>query len=246
MNEKLRSYCIVVCLMLIIGLPVLWIAKFFFRFSSHSSILKPNVCVRVRHLGVIMDGNRRWSRARNYSNEYGYREGAERLYEIIQVCLEEGVLDLTVYALSFDNVKKRDQKELNTLFDIGIGMLEEKASWFIDNGVKVHFVGNKDVFPEKVLEKIAHLENLTQAGKILRLNVLFGYDPFEDILVAVKDLTQKVSEGSLQSENITANSLFDSMGSKGIPPIDILIRTGGCDRLSGFLPLQTVYSELVF
>lgn len=248
MSEKIRSYFLLAIIIFLVAVPIVWITRFVCRLYSHSSFINTpdNTFLRLKHLGLIMDGNRRWARSHNYSNEMGYKEGGDRLWEIMQLCIEEGVDSLTVYALSIDNVKKRNQDEFDLICDIGFKMLEAHQQWLINQGVRVYIIGERALFSEKMLKRLQDIENETREGNILKMYVLLGYDPVQDMLQSTRAILKQIKNNELKEEDINETIFFKTIQSSLIPPIDLIIRTGGRERLSGFLPMQSIYSEFVF
>jgi undecaprenyl diphosphate synthase len=186
---------------------------------------------KVRHLGIIMDGNRRWGKKNNFNLARAYKAGAEKLFEVLDFCLNSDVKYLSAYALSLDNVKKRTKEELDLIFDTAFKFLEEKANE-VSGRLTVNVVGDLSVVPEYLAKKIRKICDENQNGKDLTVNILFAYDPIEDINFASKEHKKE--------------SLIKNIRSSDIPPVDLVIRTGDRKRLSGFLPLQIVYSEIYF
>jgi undecaprenyl diphosphate synthase len=231
---------------LIIIIPAFWFVYFIKRLYVYEYHMnKNNIIFHVNHLGVIMDGNRRWAKNKNTSLYKAYEEGAKKLLELIEICLQENVPYVTVYALALSNLQKRSSSEINIIFDVAFNVLTSQEQWIIEQGIKINIVGNTDFFSEEIKKRIREINNTTKNGKNLTLNILFGYDPIDDMLYSVKTMIKEIEEKKISLDEIDEKKLFSSLRSAEIPPVDLIIRTGSCERLSGFLPLQSTYSEIV-
>lgn len=188
-------------------------------------------------IGIIMDGNRRWARAQGLPSFAGHRQGAEKLKEVLEWTKAQGVKHLTVYAFSTENWK-RDKNEVAELMKLLSEYLESDVKELSDNA-SVRFLGELDRFPEKLKEDMNKLIEDSK-GKELTLSIALSYGGRADILQAANSLIQKGNE-ALTEELITSALL-----TQGTPDPDLIIRTGGEQRLSNFLTWQSVYSELIF
>ncbi len=248
MNEKLRSYFVFSCIVLLIGYPFLWLTRCIYNIYIDSRSLNNSTetIMRVKHLGIIMDGNRRWASSRGRSNESGYQEGTERLWETVHLCLEEGISHLSIYALSFDNVRKRSEEEFFSICNLIVSQLEKRKSWLIKQGIRIHFVGDFSFFSEEMKNNLQKLEKATLHCDELIIHILISYNSIDDCTYAVRSIAQNVLDGKIAIKDITNKTFKKSMLSGSIPPLDVIIRTGGQERLSGFLPIQSIYSEVIF
>jgi undecaprenyl diphosphate synthase len=181
-------------------------------------------------IGFIMDGNRRWAIKNDTSLSISYTKGAEIFCMTIIECIQYQISTIVFYALSFDNFDKRNKDELTIIYNVGITELYNRKKFFIENKIKIIFVGNKSVCEEKILHSINDLERETHTNNpIITVFILFIYDPYKDVFGHALDKYNK--------------ELFYS---KDIPNIDLIIRTGGYNRLSGFLPIQSMNATIVF
>ncbi len=198
----------------------------------------------VKHLAIIMDGNRRWAHQRKLMSTIGHKKGADTVKTLIKFCLSRSIEIVSVYAFSLENFK-RSPEEVQAIFSIIVDQAESTLPDLIKQGIKVRFIGETTCAPEKVQQAIKHIEKDTQHGEKLLLNVLLCYGGRQEILSAIKNIVQDVKEGKLDeapSEEIFKQYLWTS----DLPDPDLIIRTGGARRLSNFLTYQTSYSELYF
>jgi tritrans,polycis-undecaprenyl-diphosphate synthase [geranylgeranyl-diphosphate specific] len=204
---------------------------------------------RPRHIGVILDGNRRWAAANEYPKWMGYSFGADKVENLMTWCLEYDVKALTIYALSTENLT-RGKEELDVIFKV-IGERLEKL--LTDGSIQKHRVrvkglGDLSLVPVEIKEKVLELERVSAAFDSLYLNIAIAYGGRMEIVEAVKRLAGDVKKGVVSPSSIDektfANYLFTS--ELPDPDPDLIIRTSGEVRLSGFLLWQSAYSELVF
>ncbi|UBV42785.1 isoprenyl transferase [Deinococcus taeanensis] len=204
-----------------------------------------------RHLGLILDGNRRFARASGMQREMGHSFGADKAHEVLQWCLELGIPAATIWVLSTDNTS-RDPDELAHI----LTLLEREARNLATdprihaNRVRVRAIGQHSGFPPQVLTALKDLEEKTAAYDGMRLNIAVGYGGREEIVDAVKlHLTQQAQEGrSLLdvAQTLTPEHIRAHLYAADIPDPDFIIRTSGEIRLSGFMLWQSVYSEYYF
>lgn len=200
----------------------------------------------ISHLGIIMDGNRRWARRSGIAPWLGHRKGVDPVKTVIKFCLKYKIPYLTLYAFSLENFK-RPQQELDFLFNT---LAKEIASDELDElfkqGVRVKFAGDQSLFPAQLIPVIKDVEHKTKDGQNLVLTILFCYGGQQEIIHAVRAIADAVKSGMLESDAITRESFTEFLWTGNIPSPDLIIRTGGMKRLSNFLPYQSAYSELYF
>ena len=183
------------------------------------------------HAGIIMDGNGRWATARGLPRVAGHRAGAEALRRTVEAAPELGIGTITVYAFSSDNWQ-RPQQEVSTLMRLFHSYLRREREKCIEKGMRVSIIGRRDRLPRMLLPEIEATERATARGKRLHLRIAVDYSSRETILRAARKLAGK---GVRQ----------DFSAALG-PDVDLLIRTGGEQRLSDFLLWECAYAELVF
>ena len=195
----------------------------------------------IKCIGFIMDGNRRWATRQGLLSWNGHRAGAEKVEVAINFCLEYKIPYLSLYTFSLENFKRSEQ-ERSYLFDLVIKQAESYVSKFIEKGVKIRFVGDLSLFPESVQNVCQKVHEQTALGTNLQVNFLFGYGARQEILSAVKLCAEKLIAGELISKEMFEASLWTA----GTSDPDLIIRTGGVQRLSNFLLYQSAYSEIRF
>jgi undecaprenyl diphosphate synthase len=184
------------------------------------------------HAAIIMDGNGRWASARGLPRVAGHRAGAEALRRTVEAAPDLGIGVLTVYAFSSDNWR-RPQPEVTALMKMFHIYLRREQAKCIDKGVRVSVIGRRDRLPRLLLPAIEECESVTAEGRKLNLRLAVDYSSRDAILDAARELNGKA----------TREKLSDALGA---PDVDLLIRTGGEQRLSDFLLWECAYAELIF
>jgi len=194
-----------------------------------------------RHVAIIMDGNRRWARQRGLSEAEGHAAGVEAIRPIVKRAAALGVEALSIYAFSRENWQ-RASDEIETLFALLESAIRDETPELVRQGVRVCILGRLDELPEKTRESIADALAATEAGTRMTLNVAFNYSGRSEIV----DAARRALADGLTAEQITESTLRDRLYSPGVPDPDLLIRTGGDQRISNFLIWQAAYAELYF
>jgi len=198
------------------------------------------------HIAIIMDGNRRWARKRNLPSQVGHSQGAKNLEEIAVACQEKGVRYLTVFAFSTENWK-RSQEEVDYLMELLAKHISDFDKRFDNRNVRIRLVGNREGLPEKLLKGISEIEERTKEKDGLTVNVAINYGGRAEIIQATKRIAEDMKNGKINEiEEIDEALLARYMYTEEMPDPDLLIRTAGEVRMSGFLTWQSVYSELYF
>lgn len=194
-------------------------------------------------LALIPDGNRRWARSHRLSVLSGYDRGVKKFISFSEWCTQYGINSIAVWALSTENLK-RDRKETETLFRIYVKAATDNTilQRLHKNRTRLRVVGDRKLLPKELRAALENLESETRRHKANVINMLIGYGGHDDIMHAVKGAIKKVKNAALMSDALFEGYLL----SKAIPKIDFVIRTSGEQRLSGFMPWQTEYSELYF
>jgi tritrans,polycis-undecaprenyl-diphosphate synthase [geranylgeranyl-diphosphate specific] len=198
------------------------------------------------HLALIPDGNRRWSSSHKLEIFKGYQNGVNKFMDFSIWAKDFGVKTLTVWALSTENVKNRSKLELNVLFNLFLNFAKdpEILEQLKKNGGRIKVVGNLKLLPKDVRKAFLTLERKTSTCKDITINILLGYGGRDEILHAFKRVYYYAIKGKINK--ITENIVNESMRTAALPDVDLIIRTSGEMRLSGFLPWQSDYSELYF
>lgn len=199
----------------------------------------------VKHLALIMDGNRRWAQARGLPSIMGHKQGVETAETIVKFCLEKQIPYLTLYVFSLENFK-RSLDEKNYLFSLIQHEFVNRSDLFNQDGIRVNFIGDRSLFPEQVIDAIQKVEAKTQANTKLYLQLLFCYGGQQEIVAAARSFAQDVLNNKIHIDDITHQAFASRLWSSVAPAPDLIIRTGGVQRLSNFLLYNSAYSELFF
>lgn len=194
------------------------------------------------HIALIPDGNRRWARARNLPSFAGHQYASEKaLPDLIKKLIQFKIKYFTFWALSTENLIKRDKKELEKLFSLIRIFLKTKLNQFKKQGIKLKVIGNIDELSHDVQKNIIKAIEVTKKNSTLTLILALNYGGRDEIIRTVNKIHNLKIKGNINKE------LFSQyLDTKNIPDPDLIIRTGGEKRLSGFLPWQSEYSELYF
>ena len=188
------------------------------------------------HIAIIMDGNGTWSKKNNLNRKEGHQAGVKTAKKIIGYSQENGIKNITLFALSNENLS-RSKLELKNLFDIFFYSFANEKNYLIENKIKIKFIGNLKKLPKKVRDNALILEKETKKHKKLNLFIALNYGGKQDIKQASK------KSAASNKKNINLESFLYS---KDLPEVDLLIRTGGYRRLSNFILWQISYAELYF
>ncbi len=192
------------------------------------------------HIAIIMDGNGRWGKKKYNNRLLGHEKGIKNIKNILEFCIKKKISNLTIYALSKDNFKKRNKREINNIFKLLEKYLNKNIFYFKKYKIKINFIGEIKKLPKNLKEMLVSSSRKLDAfrPKIV-LNVAINYSSKVEILNAVKILMK--NKRKLNIKNIERYLLTASSGHP-----EIIIRTGGYKRLSDFLLWQAAYSELFF
>ena len=196
-----------------------------------------------QHVAVIMDGNGRWAKEQGKPRTYGHYAGAERLKEIVRIADNIGVKALSAYAFSTENWK-RPAAEVNFIMKLLDRYLTNEIETFQKNNVCVRFMGSREGLPKNVQEKMDNAIQQTKHNTGIILNLAINYGGQVEILQAVKKIAAEVKDGLLSIDEINLTSFENYLYTKDLPPLDLLIRTGGDSRVSNFMLWQIAYAEI--
>lgn len=195
-----------------------------------------------KHIGIIMDGNRRWAENRGLARSRGHEAGAIALERITDYCARVGVEALTVYAFSTENWHSRTKMEIRELFGLIKLVLKRRLKKMQDNGVVLGLIGDVQRFPLNLRRVLFHAKEVLKKNNRIKLNLALNYGGRDEILRAFK----KITEQRVSAKEINEELLSQHLDTNGLPEPDLIIRTGGRQRLSNFLVWQCTYSELYF
>lgn len=195
-----------------------------------------------QHIAIIMDGNRRWARARNLPDSAGHEAGAEALEKLVEAATKMGVKTVTVYALSTENIQERAKREVSSLFSLMRKGYNTKLKKMMKNGVKVTVLGELNGLPRTVRRLIEQIKKAYIKNEAIKLNIALNYGGKGELIEAVRNIVKEGIDVDKINESVINSHLYTN----GQPDPELLIRTGGRIRLSNFLLWQTAYSELYF
>ena len=197
------------------------------------------------HVAIIMDGNGRWAKKRGLPRTAGHAQGARTVEQILEDADHMGIRYLTVYAFSTENWSRPDS-EVKALMNLLRTYMKTSLAKCARNNVRIRVIGDKSRLDKDLQDSIANLEKETASNTGIGFQIAINYGSRDEIVRAVQAAAQKVSSGELRPEDIKEAAISDSLDTAGIPDPDLLIRTGGEQRISNFLLWQTAYSELYF
>ena len=198
-----------------------------------------------RHVAIIMDGNGRWASYRGLLRSAGHSAGVKTLKKILTVAVNLELEALTVYAFSTENWK-RPHSEVDFLLHLFSEYLEKEKREMHEKNVRLRFLGRINEFSTGIQNQVRDATELMKNNTGVKFNIAANYGGQDEILRATQKLSEKVAEGKVSSEQITAEIFERELDTRDLPPVDLLIRTGGDKRISNFLLWQTAYAELWF
>ncbi len=204
-----------------------------------------NLTNNLQHVAIIMDGNRRWATQKNKSFSFGYKEGLKVLKKILYFSIKIHLNILTLYVFSIENWN-RPNEEVSFLMKLFYYILKDQMNVLHNKNVCVKIIGDKSRLSSIINCYINKIELLTQNNTGLRLNLAISYSGKWDILNCIKGIVLGIMNKSLYLEQIDEQVVSRYMCLNDIPPIDLVIRTGGMRRISNFFLWQIAYSELFF
>lgn len=196
------------------------------------------------HIGIIMDGNRRWAKELGLKSSDGHKKGAETLRKLCLYLNKLGLKYLSVYAFSTENFK-RSKEEVDYLMNLFITMFKQEFKTLAKENVRVVFSGRKEPLREDVLEAMNELTIKTKTNTGCTLNVCLNYGGEYEIVDMTKKICEQYKNGDIALMDITPTLINENLY-QNLPPLDLVIRTGGEQRLSNFMLYQASYAEFFF
>ena len=197
------------------------------------------------HVAIIMDGNGRWARKRALPRHVGHRSGVAAVRAAVEVAAQRGVSYLTLFAFSSENWK-RPREEVSKLMGLFVEALQREVDELHRNNVRLAFIGAREQLQPRLLEMIVAAEDKTRDNAGLQLQVAMAYGGRWDIVQAAQRLAERVAAGNMQAGEIDDEAIAQELALANIPDPDLLIRTGGEQRISNFLLWNLAYAELWF
>ena len=198
-----------------------------------------------KHIAIIMDGNGRWAKAKGLPRTVGHTNGAKALQRIVEACQKFGIQTLTVYAFSTENWA-RPKDEVDFLMNLFAKYLKNQAKKLIENKIRFRVLGDKSRFSQEIQNSMIKLENETKDFTEFNLNVAMNYGGRAEILKATREIAEEVKVGKLNLDDIDEKLFAQHIYTCEQDDPDLIIRTSGEQRLSGFLLWQASYSEFYF
>lgn len=198
-----------------------------------------------RHVAIIMDGNNRWAKRRLLPGVAGHKAGVDAVRAVIEVCADEGVEVLTLFAFSSENWQ-RPAEEVGALMELFLGALRREARRLNENGIRLKIIGDRSRFHPELQASMREVEALTERHTRFVLQIAANYGGQWDIVQAAQRLAREVQSGHLLPEEISPAMLQGNLATGDMPLPDLCIRTGGEHRISNFLLWQLAYAELYF
>ena len=198
-----------------------------------------------KHIAIIMDGNGRWAEARGLARHAGHKEGVRPVRMCIEESARRGVTALTLFAFSSENWQ-RPTVEVTSLMQLFLDAMDREVDDLHKNKVRLRFIGDRHALSVRLQSRMAASEALTAGNPGLKLQVAVSYGGRWDIAMAARELARRCAAGELQSDEIDEAALGSQVALAGLPDPDLLIRTGGEQRISNFLLWNLAYTELYF
>ena len=197
------------------------------------------------HIAIIMDGNRTWAREKGLDSKFGHKEGAKTLEKIVRYANKIGIKYLTVYAFSTENWN-RTKEEVGALMLLLGNYLDDFSKRADTENVKIKVLGDISALSSNIQNSIKKAVDRTKNNTGVVFNVAFNYGGRAELVMATKEIARKVQNKEMTIEDITEETVANNLYTSGQPDPELLIRTSGQIRTSGFLPWQTIYAEFVF
>lgn len=198
-----------------------------------------------QHVAIIMDGNGRWAKQQGKLRILGHQNGVKAVRSAVNFAAKHQIKVLTLYAFSSENWR-RPEAEVSALMSLFMKALDNEVKQLHKHNIRLNIIGDKSQFSESLQQRIAKSEALTANNTGLILNIAANYGGDWDILTATKRLAEQVKLGQIAPDEITCQMLQDNLSTGTQPPVDLLIRTSGEQRISNFLLWQIAYAELFF
>ncbi|MDG2486001.1 MAG: isoprenyl transferase [Flavobacteriaceae bacterium] len=197
------------------------------------------------HIAIIMDGNGRWAKKIGKKRAFGHENGTKSVRECIDQSMKLGIKNLTLFVFSTENWN-RPKYEVNALMDLLVYSLEKERLNLIDKGIKLNVVGELEALKDKPKSKLKSIILETKSNKKLNLNLAISYGSKQEIVNAIRKVSNKVKNNIISEKNIDENIINEHLYTRNLPNVDLLIRTGGEKRVSNFLLWQIAYAEMYF
>jgi undecaprenyl diphosphate synthase len=197
------------------------------------------------HVAIIMDGNGRWAKKIGRKRAFGHETGTSSVRECIDQSMKLGIKNLTLFVFSTENWN-RPKLEVNALMDLLVFSLDKERISLIENEIRVNVIGDLEALKNKPKSKLKSIISQTKSNKKLNLNLAISYGSKQELVNAIREVSNKVKNNIISSKNIDENIINEHLYTRNLPNVDLLIRTGGEKRVSNFLLWQIAYAEMYF
>ncbi|MBQ7192014.1 MAG: isoprenyl transferase [Paludibacteraceae bacterium] len=198
-----------------------------------------------RHVAIIMDGNGRWAKRQGLKRMFGHKQGVHTVHLITEAAARWGIEYLTLYTFSTENWN-RPKEEVDALMTLLVDTIAQETDTLMKNNVRLLTIGDMQRLPDKARQKFEDCMDKTASNTGLRLVIALSYSARWELTEALRKVARQVTEGSLNIEQITEQTMTENLTTADMPDPDLIIRTGGEQRISNFLLWQAAYSELYF
>lgn len=198
-----------------------------------------------KHISIIMDGNGRWAKQKGFLRAFGHEEGTKAVRDVVEGSAELGIENLTLYAFSTENWN-RPKLEVDTLMRLLVTSLKKEIKTLLKNNIRLNAIGNLHTLPKKAQKELNEVIEKTKDNNRMILTLALSYGSREEIVHAVKDISEKVKNEELSLDAIDESIINQHLYTRNLPDVDLLIRTSGEQRISNFLLWQIAYAELYF
>ena len=198
-----------------------------------------------KHVAIIMDGNGRWAQKLGKKRVVGHSRGAKTVREIVEEAARNEIQQLTLFAFSTDNWN-RPKDEVNILMKLLVSSMKKEFRRLTENNIKLCAVGDLNTLPELVKEELLFVIEKTKNNSGMVLTLALNYGGKEEIVAAVKAISIKVKNSIISPEKVDESTINEHLYTRNMPPVDLLIRTSGEERISNFLLWHIAYAELYF
>lgn len=212
--------------------------------TDEDNILEIVKTTNLQHIAIIMDGNRRWAKEKGLPSAIGHKKGVDALKKTVYACDDYGIKYLTVYAFSTENWNRKPE-EVDFLMNLLGNTIKNELAELHENGVVITFLGDLTKLNPKLQEILYNAIDVTKNNNGVHLQIAFNYGARDEIVCAVKKISQKVQSGEIAIDDITEETVSKELYTKNSPDPDLLIRTGGEMRVSNYLLWQIAYSEFL-
>lgn len=197
------------------------------------------------HIAIIMDGNGRWAKKQGLMRVKGHEKGTKTVRDVVEACAELGIKNLTLYAFSTENWN-RPKLEIQMLMRLLVSSLKKEIKTFQEHKIKLSTIGCIENLPDRAQKELKEVMRKTENNTHMTLTLALSYGSREELVQTVKNISQKVKNDLIDSEDIDESTINNHLYTQNLPDVDLMIRTSGEQRISNFLLWQIAYAELYF